>query len=127
MNPNIDPGTLTKAVLRAADHLGLTADLPSILGLSPDIISSMMRGERTLDSHGSEWERAKHFASLFRSLLTLTGTAENARSWLTTVHHTLGAAPRELLRTSEGLERVLKYLDSVQKYEIKLPQRGDAH
>jgi hypothetical protein len=43
---------------------------------------------------------------------------------LSTPHQTLGAAPAEMLRTPEGRAHVLRYLDAVQKFEMKLPPRG---
>jgi uncharacterized protein (DUF2384 family) len=119
-----DPGTLTKAIFRAAEHLGLSTVLPDILGINRETVTRMARGECTLDPSRPEWEAATRFASLFRSLVTLLGNAEEARTWLNTPHATLGAAPSELLRSPHGRARVVGYLDAVQKFEIKLPPRG---
>lgn len=127
MTPTTDPTTLTKAVVRAAERLGLTNDVPQILGIETAAWNAIVRGDGTLDASRPEWLAATNFASLFRSLLTLVGTLENARAWLSTPHQTLGTEPTTLLRTPEGRERVFRYLDAVQKFEMKLPPRGRPH
>jgi hypothetical protein len=127
MNESTDPATLTKAVLRAAEHLGLLHVLPEILEIDPQQLSKMIGGAAMLDRNGAEWTSATRFTGLFRSLVTLLGDSRSARLWLTSSHQTLGAAPAELLRSSAGRERVYRYLDAVQKYEIKLPPRSEQH
>jgi uncharacterized protein (DUF2384 family) len=118
------PAVLTKAVLRAAEHLELSTVLPAILGMDAPEWARIAAGERMLDPAREEWQNAVRFAGLFRSLLSLVGTPEQARVWLATAHKTLGAAPVSLLQTPEGRDRVYRYLDAVQKYEIRLPPRG---
>ena len=120
-----DPATLRKAILRAAEVLGLTQQLPQILGVDPQSWARLSANERTLVPDTVEWNGAVRFASLFRSLLTLVGTVPNARDWLEQPHRTLGASPRSLLMNPEGLERVVRYLDAVQKYEVRLPPRSE--
>ena len=127
MNPTADPAMLTKAVLRAAARLGLSDDLPMILGIESVHWKAIAAGDALLDPSRPEWQAATSFTSLFRALLTLVGTIDGAREWLATSHQTLGSEPTTLLRSTEGRERVLRYLDAVQKYEIKLPPRGRAH
>jgi uncharacterized protein (DUF2384 family) len=124
MSAHTDSATLTKAVLRAAERLGLTETLHEIIEVDAASVNQMRKGEATLDPSRGEWEAATRFAGLFRSLLTLVDTTENARTWLSTPHQTLGAAPAEMLRTPEGRAHVLRYLDAVQKFEMKLPPRG---
>jgi uncharacterized protein (DUF2384 family) len=124
MTAHNDSATLTKAVLRAAERLGLIDTLHEILGIEAASLDRMRRGEAVLDASRSEWGEATRFAGLFRSLLTLVETTENARAWLSTPHQTLGAAPAEMLRTADGRAHVLRYLDAVQKFEMKLPPRG---
>lgn len=115
---------LTKAVLRAADLLGLTDDLPEILGIDAEQIALARSGAVALQPESPSWTIGVRFASVYRSLLTLAGDSAKARAWLDTPHSTLGTAPRELLRTEAGRERVFGYLDAVQKFEIKLPPRS---
>ena len=120
----IDTAMLTKAVLRAAAHLDLSDALPSILGIPSSDVISLQQGGRLLDPTTAEWQSATLFVSLFRSLITLLGDADRAKKWLADSHQTLGTAPTQLLRTPGGLERVIKYLDAVQKFEHKLPPRS---
>ena len=120
-----NPATLKKAILRAADVLGLTQQLPQILGVDEHSWAKLSADERALVPGTDEWASAVRFASLFRALLTLVGTVPNARDWIDQPHRTLGASPRSLLLNPEGLERVVHYLDSVQKYEIRLPPRSE--
>ena len=120
-----DPSTLKKAILRAADVLGLTQQLPQVLGVDEHSWAQLTANERSLMPNTDEWANAVRFAGLFRSLLTLVGTVPNATDWLNQPHRTLGASPRSLLLSPAGLERVVRYLDSVQKYEIRLPPRSD--
>ena len=122
-----DPLTLTKAVLRAAEHLGLTQTLHDILGVDEQVVRSMTKGDYSLDPNCGEWAAATRFTGLFRSLITLLGNAQDARAWLATQHETLGDAPMHLLRTPHGRDTLFRYLDAVQKYEIKLPPRGRPH
>jgi uncharacterized protein (DUF2384 family) len=124
MTTQTDNATLTKAVLRAAERLGLTDSLHEIIGIDAASVERMRKGEIALDPSRAEWESATRFTGLFRSLLTLVDTIENARNWLSTPHQTLGAVPAEMLRTPNGRDHVLRYLDAVQKYEMKLPPRG---
>jgi uncharacterized protein (DUF2384 family) len=119
-----DPAMLMKAVLRAAQVLGLSEQLPSLLGIDAYAWVQLSSNERALMPGTDEWHRAARFAGLFRALLTLVGAVPNAIEWLDQPHRTLGASPRSLLVNPEGLERVVRYLDAVQKYEVKLPPRS---
>lgn len=119
-----DPATLKKAILRAAQVLNLSEQLPQILGVDPHAWTLLSTNERALEPGTAEWNGAVRFASLFRSLLTLVGSVSNALEWLDQSHRTLGASPRSLLSSPEGLERVVRYLDAVQKFEVKLPPRS---
>ena len=125
LHATTDPTTLKKAIVRAADVLGLTEQLPQVLGVDASSWAQLLANERALAPGTDEWNGAVRFASLFRSLLTLVGTVPNAREWLDQHHRTLGASPRALLRSPEGLERVVRYLEAVQKFEIKLPPRSE--
>jgi hypothetical protein len=121
-NTTTDPATLKKAALRAAEVLGLSQQLPSILGIDTE---SWQAHERALTPGTEQWNAAVRFVSLFRSLLTLVGSVSSAREWLDQRHRTLGESPRVLLQNPAGLERVVRYLDAVQKFEVKLPPRSE--
>jgi len=105
---------LTKAVLRAAAFLDLTQkELAGVLGLSEASVSRMHAGRYALDpARAKEWELARLFVRLFRSLDALWGHGEEARAWLGAPNLALAAAPRELIVSVEGLVRVVDYLDA---------------
>lgn len=105
--------TLTKAVMRAAGFLGISqAVVASVLGISTASVSRMASGGYILDAHRKEWEFGVLFVRLFRSLDAILGHDEQARLWLTHDNLALGGKPLELIRTTEGLVRVVHYLDA---------------
>ncbi|MEO8486305.1 MAG: antitoxin Xre/MbcA/ParS toxin-binding domain-containing protein [Betaproteobacteria bacterium] len=106
---------LTKAVVRAASLLGLTQkELAAILGVSEATTSRMFADQYLLaPSRAKEWELARLFVRLFRSLDALWGHGEEARTWLASPNRGLVATrPRDLLTSVEGLVRVVAYLDA---------------
>lgn len=105
---------LTGAVLRAAALLEITqAGLAQILGLSPSSISRMAHGSYTLDDQKKEWELGALFVRLFRSLDAVIGSNDAAaKGWLNGENSGLAGRPVELIRTTEGLVRVVQYLDA---------------
>jgi transcriptional regulator with XRE-family HTH domain len=112
---NPDPGRiLTGAVLRASALLDITqSSLAQILGLSPSTVSRMVHGAYTLDEEKKEWELGALFVRLFRSLDALIGSNDSAaRAWLNGRVGTLTARPIDLIRSTEGLVRVVQYLDA---------------
>src|SRR5688572_25014420 len=106
--------TLSKATVRAAQLLGLTqSELAPILGLSRSTISRLAAGDVLLLPEQKAWELAALFVRLFRSLDAVVGSnTEQARAWLDSENAGLGAAPRQLIATTEGLVRVVQYLDA---------------
>lgn len=105
---------LTGAVLRASVLLDITqSGLAQILGLSPSTVSRMANGTYTLDTQKKEWELGALFVRLFRSLDALIGSNDTAaRVWLNGPNRALVGRPIELIRSTEGLVRVVQYLDS---------------
>ena len=105
---------LTGAVLRASALLEITqSGLAQILGLSPSTVSRMANGTYTLDAQKKEWELGALFVRLFRSLDALIGSNDlAARGWLNGPNEALAGRPVELIRSTEGLVRVVQYLDS---------------
>jgi len=105
---------LTGAVVRAAALLEITqANLARILGLSPSTVSRMAGGTYTLDEQKKEWELGALFVRLFRSLDALIGSNDAAaRAWLNGQNSGLIGRPIELIRSTEGLVRVVQYLDA---------------
>jgi hypothetical protein len=116
-SPNTKPDprqVLTGAVLRASALLEITqSSLAQILGLSPSTVSRMASGTYTLDIHKKEWELGALFVRLFRSLDALIGSNDTtARGWLNAQNQGLVGRPIDLIRSTEGLVRVVQYLDS---------------
>jgi len=105
---------LTGAVLRASALLEITqSSLAQILGLSPSTVSRMAHGAYTLDEQKKEWEMGALFVRLFRSLDALIGSNDSAaRAWLHGQSSALTGRPIELIRSTEGLVRVVQYLDA---------------
>jgi transcriptional regulator with XRE-family HTH domain len=105
---------LTGAVVRASSLLEITqSSLAQILGLSPSTVSRMANGTYSLDAQKKEWELGALFVRLFRSLDALIGSNDTAaRAWLYGQNHGLAGRPIDLIRSTEGLVRVVQYLDS---------------
>lgn len=109
------PGAvITKATLRAADLLGITAKvLSSIIGVSEATVSRMRKQEFALDAGSKPFELAVLFVRLFRSLDAIVGGDEPiARAWLRNENTALGAVPLEKIVTIAGLVDVITYLDA---------------
>jgi len=104
---------LTRALLRAAERLGLSQrDLAAVLGVSASTLSRLPR--RPLGPRGKEGELAILFVRLYRSLdALLGGDTDQARRWLHAPNHHLGGVPAELVRTVTGLVHVIEYLDAM--------------
>lgn len=105
---------VTRAVLRAAERLGVTARiLATIIGVSEATVSRMKRGEFGLEPGTKPFELAVLFVRLFRSLDAIAGGDENvAASWLANPNSALEARPVEKLQTISGLVDVIAYLDA---------------
>ncbi len=104
---------LSKAVARAAERLGVSrALLAKVLGVSPATITRLHAGDYQLEQHRKEWEFALLFVRLFRSLDSIVGEERTARAWLNSDNKALNARPIELISQTEGLVRVVHYLDS---------------
>jgi uncharacterized protein (DUF2384 family) len=109
-----DPSAvLTKAVTRAADQLGLTrAALAKVLGLSAPTVTRLYGGGYRLDERRKEWEFALLFVRVFRSLDSIVGDEQTARRWLNSDNRALNGKPIDLIRRTDGLVRVVQYLDA---------------
>lgn len=110
-----EPGpTLSKAVVRAADFLGVSqAALADALGLSRSTASRLVAGMYMLDpSRRKEWELGVLFLRVFRSLDAVVGHGEQARTWMRGPNLALGGRPIDLVRSAEGLVRTVQYLDA---------------
>jgi uncharacterized protein (DUF2384 family) len=105
---------LSKAAVRAAKLLELTQrDVSAALGVSEATASRLFAGKYLLSpERAKEWELARLFVRMFRSLDALWGHEETARTWLASNNLALAARPKDLLRSVEGMVRVVTYLDA---------------
>ena len=104
---------LTKAVARAAAQLGLSKSLLArVLGLSPATITRIYSGDYLLDASRKEWEFGLLLVRLFRSLDSIVADEASARTWLASENSGLNGRPLELITQTEGLVRVVHYLDA---------------
>lgn len=105
---------LSKAVIRAARLLDVSQrDVAAALGISEATASRLFAGKYLLDpDRAKEWELSLLFVRLYRSLDALWGHEETARRWLASENVALAGVPRALLRSVEGLVRVVGYLDA---------------
>ena len=112
--PISEAAVLSKAAVRAARLLDLTQrDVSAALGVSEATASRLFAGKYLLSPDRSkEWELARLLVRLFRSLDALWGHEDTARTWLSSENLALAARPRDLLRSVEGMVRVVAYLDA---------------
>jgi uncharacterized protein (DUF2384 family) len=104
---------LTKAVARAAERLNLSrALLAKVLGVSAATVTRLYSGDYRLDERRKEWELALLFVRVFRSLDSIVGDEETARQWLHSENRGLRGRPIDLIAQTEGLVRVVHYLDA---------------
>lgn len=104
---------LTKAVTRAAEQLGLSRSLLArVLGLSPATVSRLYAGGYQLDVARKEWEFGLLLVRLFRALDAIVADEASARAWLGSDNRGLGGRPIDLISQTEGLVRVVHYLDA---------------
>ena len=104
---------LSKAVGRAAERLNISrAMLATILGVSAPTITRLYSGEYHLAQRRKEWDFALLFVRAFRSLDSIVGNEESARKWLNSDNLGLNGRPIDLITKTEGLVRVVQYLDA---------------
>lgn len=111
-----EDAVLSKALLRAAEALGLSSsDLAEIIGTSESTLSRLRNRKRGPIPVGSkEGELALLFLRAFRSLDALLGGNEgHARAWLRAENHHVGGVPLERMKKIEGLVDVAEYLDAM--------------
>lgn len=110
-----EEGTVvTKALLRAAEELGLTAKaLAPVIGVSEATLSRMKKDGFALAPGTKPFELAVLFVRLFRSLDAIVGgDPQVARTWLRNANEALDGRPVDRIRTIAGLLDVIAYLDA---------------
>jgi uncharacterized protein (DUF2384 family) len=104
---------LSKAVAHAAARLDIPqAMLAKVLGVSAPTISRLYSGEYLFTQGRKEWDFALLFVRVFRTLDSIVGDDSTARKWLASENLGLNGRPIELIRSIEGLVRVVQYLDA---------------
>jgi hypothetical protein len=112
--PTSDAALVTKAVIRAADKLGINSKvLAGVVGVSEATVSRMKSGKHALEAGSKPFELAVLLVRLYRSLDSLIGGDDvAARAWLSNTNTVLGAVPLELIQSVSGLMNVIQYLDA---------------
>lgn len=106
-------GVLSKAVTRAAERFHISrTQLSKVLGVSLPTISRLYNGHYLLEPGRKEWEFALLFVRVFRSLDSIVGDEFTARQWLNSENRGLNGRPIEMICQTEGLVRVVQYLDA---------------
>jgi putative toxin-antitoxin system antitoxin component (TIGR02293 family) len=106
---------LTRAVLNTASYLDIPKNkLARILGVSGATVTRLYTDAYRLSPDKKEWDFAVLLVRLFRSLDSIVGgSADDARNWLNSENLALaGKKPADLIDTTEGIVRVVTYLDA---------------
>jgi len=106
---------LTKAVINTATYLDIPKNkLARILGVSGSTVTRFYTDAYLLSPDKKEWDFAVLLVRLFRSLDSIVGgSANDARKWLNGENMALaGKKPADLIDTTEGIVRVVIYLDA---------------
>ncbi|AHG62470.1 MbcA/ParS/Xre antitoxin family protein [Advenella mimigardefordensis] len=105
---------LAKAVLRAAEQLGLKqAELAAVLGLHRTAISRL-KSTPSLDPDSKQGELALLLLRLARALFALTGgDQEWIRHFMRTPNNITGGIPAAQIETIQGMTTVLQFVDAI--------------
>lgn len=106
---------LSTAVVNTAIYLDLPKiKLAHVLGVSPATVTRLYADSYRLSPEKKEWDFAVLLVRLFRSLDSVVGgSADDARKWLTSENSAFaGRKPIDLIDSTEGLVRVVTYLDA---------------
>ena len=109
-----EAAVVTKAVLRAADRLGIKSNvLARVVGVSEPTVSRMRRGDYLLAKDHKSFELAVLFIRLYRSLDAIVdGDDAVAQSWMQNDNTALNGRPLALIQSVAGLVNVIQYLDA---------------
>lgn len=106
---------LTKAVVNTATYLDIPkGKLAHILGVSGATVTRLYSETYRLSPDKKEWDFAVLLVRLFRSLDSIVGgAADDAKKWLASENKAFAdRKPAELIESTEGLVRVVSYLDA---------------
>ena len=105
---------LAKAVLRAADQLGLKqAELAAVLGMHRTAVSRL-KTSASLDPATKQGELALLLLRLARALFALTGGDQDwIRHFMRTPNKITGGIPAAQIETIQGMATVLQFVDAI--------------
>ncbi|RZT98731.1 helix-turn-helix protein [Advenella incenata] len=105
---------LAKAVLRAAEQLGLKqAELAAVLGMHRTAISRL-KTTASLDPDSKQGELALLLLRLARALFALTGgDQEWIRHFMRSPNKITGGIPAAQIETIQGMTTVLQFVDAI--------------
>lgn len=104
---------LCKAFINACHALDLShTEASHIIGVNPSTLSR--NAAQGFKPESKQGELQLQLVRVYRSLYAIAGGQQDfMRHWLNSPNHTLGGAPRELLRSVVGLVSVNQYLDAM--------------
>ncbi len=104
---------VSKALLRAADDLGLNGCyLAKIVGLSTATISRVRRGTCQISPETKPYEMAMMVIRIHQALAKIMSDDKAAmRSWMSSENQELKAVPAEKIKDIRGLVSVLVYTE----------------
>ncbi|GAB6195167.1 antitoxin Xre/MbcA/ParS toxin-binding domain-containing protein [Lysobacter xanthus] len=97
---------------RAATGLGLDAEaLGPTLDVDPPTAAGILAGDSRITPGSDLAERTLLLVRLHRALGDVYGSTELVHRWLDAEEPELGARPRDLLRSTDGLRRVVAHME----------------
>lgn len=97
---------------RAASGLGLTAyDLRTVLDVDPATAAAIQAGAARIAPDTELADRTRLLVRLHRALGDVYGSLDQMDRWLDACDPSLGERPRTLIRTTDGLRRVVGHIE----------------
>ncbi|WP_162301348.1 antitoxin Xre/MbcA/ParS toxin-binding domain-containing protein [Cognatilysobacter segetis] len=98
---------------RAVRALGMGVDqLADVLDVDDRTADAIVAGHARITPGSELAERALLLVRLHRALGDVHGSVERMHAWLETDEPALSASPRELIRTTAGLQRVVRHIEA---------------
>lgn len=106
---------VSDAFIKATQLLKLeSSEITNIIGVSASTWSRLQNHQRAIPIHSKEAEAMLLFIRIYRSLDALIGGNEAyASNWLRLYNQHLEGIPIELIQKTEGLVKVVMYLDAM--------------
>jgi len=101
---------LSRALIKAGKELGLTqADLGAVIGRDRTALS-----RSAVEPESKSGELALLLIRAYRALFVLVGgDPHQMKHWMSTPNRHVGGIPAQLVRSIQGLNRVVEYLDAI--------------